>query len=120
MSRVHSLVLTLLSADPLIISVLTEILTSLAGSPAPGVYETVVKEALPALCNAIMASTEAEHWITGAAIDLACSIVQGAPSTGLGKGFVNLLAPSLFLALRTVEDREVIQVGNTPCCMGLC
>ena len=72
-------------------------------------YETVVKQALPSLTNAIMASTE-EPWITGAAIDLASSLAQGAPESGLGDGFVSMLAPSLFLALRTVEDRDVIQV----------
>lgn len=96
--------------DPIFISLLTDILASLAGSKAQGVYETVVKQALPALTNAIMASTEKEPWITGAAIDLASSLAQGAPESGLGDGFVSMLAPSLFLALRTVEDRDVIQV----------
>ncbi|OSX67203.1 hypothetical protein POSPLADRAFT_1063974 [Postia placenta MAD-698-R-SB12] len=99
--------------DPLIISVLTEILASVTASPAQGVYETAIKQALPPLCNAIMASTEAEHWITGAAIDLACSLVRGAPDTGLGEGFLGMLAPSLFFAMKTVEDREVIQVNFT-------
>ncbi|CCL98539.1 uncharacterized protein FIBRA_00538 [Fibroporia radiculosa] len=97
--------------DPLFISVLTEILDSLASSSAPDVYETVVRRALPALSNAITASTEKEHWITGAAIDLASSLARGAPETGLGEGFVGLLSPGLFLALRTIEDRDVIQNG---------
>lgn len=83
----------------------------MAGSKAPGVYETVVKQALPILTNAIMASTEREPWITGAAIDLASSLAQGAPESGLADGFVSILAPSLFLALRSVEDRDVVQNG---------
>ncbi|TFY55031.1 hypothetical protein EVJ58_g8505 [Rhodofomes roseus] len=97
--------------DPIFISLLTDILASLAGSKATGVYETVVKQALPILTNAIMSSTEREPWITGAAIDLSSSLAQGAPEGGLGEGFVSILAPSLFLALRSVEDRDVIQNG---------
>ncbi|KZT73366.1 ARM repeat-containing protein [Daedalea quercina L-15889] len=97
--------------DPIFISLLTDILASLAGSKAPGVYESVVKQALPVLTNAIMASTEREPWITGAAIELASSLAQGSPESGLGEGFVTMLAPSLFLALRSVEDRDVIQNG---------
>ncbi|KZT02228.1 ARM repeat-containing protein [Laetiporus sulphureus 93-53] len=98
--------------DPIFISLLTEILASLALSPAPAVYATVVKKALPPLCNAIMASTAREPWIAGTAIDLVSSLIQGAPASGLGDGFINILAPSLFLALRTVEDRDVIQNGT--------
>ncbi|EPS97853.1 hypothetical protein FOMPIDRAFT_1037743 [Fomitopsis schrenkii] len=98
--------------DPIFISLLTDILASLAGSKAQDIYETVVKQALPALTNAIMASTETEPWITGAAIDLATSLAQGAPESGLGDGFVSMLGPSLFMALRTVEDRDVIQNGT--------
>ncbi|GBE77314.1 ARM repeat-containing protein [Sparassis crispa] len=97
--------------DPIFISILSDILENLAKSPAPGVYESVVKHALPGLCNAIMASSADEPWITGAAIDLVGSLVQGAPESGLGEGFFAHLGPSLFLCMRTVEDRDVIQSG---------
>ncbi|KAI0964512.1 hypothetical protein AcW1_001317 [Taiwanofungus camphoratus] len=113
----HSLVQAVLNVwmkynkDPIFISILTDILETLAGSSSHGVYETVVKEALPALCNVIMASTAQEIWITGAAIDLVSSLVRGAPVGGLGDGFFSALAPSLFICMKTVEDREVIQNG---------
>ncbi|KAI0726869.1 ARM repeat-containing protein [Fomitopsis betulina] len=97
--------------DPIFISLLTDILSTLAGSKAQGIYETVVDQALPVLTNAIVASA-GEPWITGAAIDLASSLAQGAPESGLGDGFVNMLAPCLFLVLRTAEDRDVIQNGT--------
>lgn len=99
----------LIPLDPIFISLLTDILSTLAGSKAQGIYETVVDQALPVLTNAIVASA-GEPWITGAAIDLASSLAQGAPESGLGDGFVNMLAPCLFLVLRTAEDRDVIQV----------
>ncbi|PCH34394.1 ARM repeat-containing protein [Wolfiporia cocos MD-104 SS10] len=99
--------------DPLFISLLTDILASLAGSSAPGVYEHVVKESLPMLCAAIKRSTAEEPWIAGAAIDLMSSLMRGAPQAGLGSGFVALCAPDLFQTMQTVEDREVIQNGTT-------
>ncbi|CDO77258.1 hypothetical protein BN946_scf184753.g8 [Trametes cinnabarina] len=97
--------------DPIFISILTDVLESLASSPAPGIYQTVVQQALPVLCNAIMSSSAVDSWIAGAAIDLVSSLVSGAPESGLGEGFFAMLAPSLFSCLRTTEDRDVIQNG---------
>ncbi|KAI0354778.1 ARM repeat-containing protein [Trametes cingulata] len=97
--------------DPIFISILTDVLESLASSPAPGVYQAVVQQALPALCNAIMSSTAVDSWIASAAIELVSSLVSGAPESGLGDGFFAMLAPSLFSCLRTTEDRDVIQNG---------
>ncbi|EMD32596.1 hypothetical protein CERSUDRAFT_161550 [Gelatoporia subvermispora B] len=95
--------------DPIIISNLTVILEHLAGAEAPGIYENVVKLALPSLSNAILSSTEYDAWISGAAIEVVNGIVQGAPDSGLGAGFFDIIGPSLFEALRKVEDRDVIQ-----------
>ncbi|OBZ68625.1 Importin-9 [Grifola frondosa] len=89
------------------------ILASLAASSAPGIYATVVNQALPSLCNAIASSTATDSWISGAAIDLASSLVRGAPEVGLGDGFFSALGPSLFACLRVAEDRDVIQNGIT-------
>ncbi|KAL7284955.1 hypothetical protein ACG7TL_000044 [Trametes sanguinea] len=97
--------------DPIFISILTDVLESLASSPAPGIYQTVVQQALPTLCNAIMSSTAVDSWIASAAIDLVSSLVSGAPEGGLGEGFFAMLAPSLFSCLRATEDRDVIQNG---------
>ncbi|TFK42052.1 armadillo-type protein [Crucibulum laeve] len=98
--------------DPIFISILTDILATLASSPASGIYETVVKQALPALSSAIAAAKPEESWIAGSAIDLISSLVKGSPESGLGEGFFALLAPNLFKCLGEAEDRDITQVDN--------
>ena len=93
----------------MIISILGDILGSLALSRAPGVYETVVRQALPPLCHALESTTSGQSWIQSSAIDLLCSLVSG-PEEGLGEGFVAVLAPRLFGCLQTSDDRDVLQV----------
>jgi hypothetical protein len=95
--------------DPIFISILTDILTSLASSHL--VYETVVKQSLPPLSVAINSATKEESWIASSAIDLVSSLVEGSPQTGLGEGFFALLAPNLFSCLAGAEDRDVLQVN---------
>ncbi|KAJ7292991.1 armadillo-type protein [Mycena rebaudengoi] len=97
--------------DPIFLSIVDNILTSLASSSASGVYETVVKQALPNLCQPMAAASLSESWITASAIDLVSSLVSGAPESGLGDGFFALLAPSLFKCLGEAEDRDVLQNG---------
>ncbi|KAF9225273.1 ARM repeat-containing protein [Gyrodon lividus] len=97
--------------DPIFLSMFTDIIASLANSSAPGVYETVVKQALPTLCTAIAGARPGESWIAGSAIDLVSSLIRGAPDGGLGEGFFALLAPSLFSCLKDTEDRDVLQNG---------
>ncbi|KAG6380709.1 armadillo-type protein [Boletus reticuloceps] len=97
--------------DPIFLSIFTDILASLAKSSAPGVYETVVKQALPTLCTSITTAKPEESWIAGSAIDLVSSLVRGAPESGLGDGFFALLAPNLFNCLKIAEDRDVLQNG---------
>lgn len=75
-------------------------------------YQSVVKSALPSLCDAIAKATADESWITSSAIDLVTSIENGAPTDGLGEGFFAALAPSLFACLRVSEDRDVLQVSK--------
>jgi len=98
-------------ADPIFISILTDILASLASSPTPGIYQTIVKKALPILTLAIQSAKKEESWIAGSAIELATSLVKGAPETGLGEGFFQLLGPNLFSCLSGAEDRDVLQVS---------
>jgi hypothetical protein len=78
------------------------------------VYETVVKQALPPLCNSIGSAKLEESWIAGSAIELVSSLVEGAPYTGLGEGFFGVLAPNLFQCLKEAEDRDVLQVHLNP------
>lgn len=102
----------LYAVDPIFLSILTDILGSLASSSASGVYEAVVKQALPTLCHAIAVAKADESWVAGSAIDLVGGLVSGAPESGLGEGFFPLLAPSLFKCLQEAEDRDVLQVNR--------
>ncbi|KAF7337532.1 ARM repeat-containing protein [Mycena sanguinolenta] len=97
--------------DPIFLSNVDNILTSLASSSAAGIYQTVVKQALPNLCQAMAAAPLAESWITSSAIELVSSLVTGASEGNLGEGFFALLAPSLFKCLGEAEDRDVLQNG---------
>lgn len=95
--------------DPLLVSVIGDILSNVSGAPSPGVYQTVVANSLPRLCEAIATANDKWH-ICEHAIDLVGGLVQGAPESGLGDGFIAQFAPSLFGSLTTAEDRDVIQV----------
>lgn len=77
-------------------------------------YETVVQISLPIICSAIASAGLDRPWIAGSGIDLVSSLIQGAPGTGLGKGFFPFLAPSLFSCLDAAEDRDVLQVCLSP------
>lgn len=99
--------------DPILISVLTDIFTSLASSPRIEVYRAVVKASLPTLCNAITTTKPGDFWVASSAVELVTSLVEGAPSEGLGEGFFATLAPCLFECLRIAEDRDVLQVSST-------
>ena len=97
--------------DPILVSILTDIFATLTSSNRPGVYESVVKQALPTLSTAIGTSDLKESWVASTAIELVTSLELGASANGLGEGFFATLAPSLFACLRAAEDRDVLQVG---------
>ncbi|KAF7302737.1 ARM repeat-containing protein [Mycena chlorophos] len=97
--------------DPIFLSNVDNILTSLASSEAEGIYQTVVKQALPSLCRAMTEAPLNESYITASAIQLVSSLVAGAQEGALGDGFFAVLAPSLFKSLGEAEDRDVIQNG---------
>ncbi|EPQ60043.1 ARM repeat-containing protein [Gloeophyllum trabeum ATCC 11539] len=98
--------------DPLFISLLGEILSSLAGSNTPGTYEIVVRQALPVLSSAMGSAKPDESWIAESALELTTGLVEGAPDSGLGDGFFATLAPPLFMCLKSTEDRDVLQNGT--------
>ncbi|TFY66382.1 hypothetical protein EVG20_g4698, partial [Dentipellis fragilis] len=97
--------------DPIFLSVLTDIFSSIAGSPTPGVYETAVKQTLPKLTAAIANSDPEQSWIASSAIELVTSLVEGAPDARLGEGFFAAVAPNLFACMKVAEDRDVLQNG---------
>ncbi|GAW03271.1 ARM repeat-containing protein [Lentinula edodes] len=98
--------------DPIFLSIFPDIINSLAASDVPGIYATVVKQALPLLCNSISVATADQSYVAGSAIELVSSLVK-ASTNGLGEGFFPHLAPSLFKCLSDVEDRDVLQNGIT-------
>ncbi|KAA1471630.1 ARM repeat-containing protein [Dentipellis sp. KUC8613] len=97
--------------DPIFLSVLTDIFSSIAGSPTAGVYETAVKQTLPKLTAAIANSDPEQSWIASSAIELVTSLIEGAPDAGLGEGFFAAVAPNLFACMKVAEDRDVLQNG---------
>ena len=105
------IVISVYFLDPIFVSVLTDILATLASSKNDGIYKVVVEHALPPLCLCIGSSKKEESWVSASGIDLVGSLVSGAPESGLGEGFFGTLAPSLFSSLAVAEDRDVLQVG---------
>ena len=99
-----------LSSDPILISLLTDIFASISASSQPGVYQAVVRNALPTLCNSLSNASKDDSWVTSSAIELVTSLANGAPQDQLGEGFFSTLAPCLFSCLDSAEDRDVLQV----------
>ena len=101
------------SLDPIFISLISGILEAIARLPSPGVYEALVKAALPALCQALESSGPDASWIIGSALDLLTGIIRGVDDEkGPGEGFFATVASPLFKCLREAEDRDVLQVRN--------
>ncbi|KAF8498357.1 ARM repeat-containing protein [Gautieria morchelliformis] len=97
--------------DPILLSILDDLLTDLTRSPAAGVYQAVVSHSLPTLCNALAQAKSGESWIASSAIDLICSLARGASRGGLGEGFFATLAPTLFECLGSTYDQETLENG---------
>ncbi|KAF8522163.1 ARM repeat-containing protein [Hysterangium stoloniferum] len=95
--------------DPLLLSILDELLTDLASSSTPNVYQAVVSQTLPTLCNALAQSTSNECWIASSAINLIAGLARGASRGGLGDGFFATVAPSLFGCLQATQDQETLE-----------
>lgn len=93
-------------------SLLNDILLSIVGAKASGVYEAAVKEALPRLTASIGNYNTNESWVASSALELIGSLARGAPETGLGEGFFTVIAPTVFVCMRVAEDRDVLQVGS--------
>lgn len=100
--------------DPIFISIISGILETVAHFPSPGVYEALIKAALPALSQALGSSGSDSSWIASSALDLLSGIVRGVnKEKGLSDGFFAAIASPLFKCLRVAEDRDVLQVEVT-------
>ena len=94
--------------DPILLSVLTDAFTELAKTQ----YTTAVLTAVPRLCSTIANLQPNEIWVAASAVEIISSIFRGAPAgTGLGDGVFAQLAPAIFGALNTNEDRDLLQNG---------
>lgn len=105
--------------DIILLSVVSDLLESLAGSKQPGVPQVIVQQSLPFLAAAIgsslphqsNSSTEGEpSAVAETAVELAKSVLDGANAAAL-RGAVNVLWPNLFKVLSTSQDRDVLQNG---------
>jgi importin-9 len=97
--------------DPIFVSIIGNILETLASCPTSGVYQVVVKKALPLLCQALGSVKFDDSWIPSSALELLNGIIEGADGEkGLGDGFFSSIAPPLFKCMGSAEDRDVLQV----------
>ena len=108
-SRGRSLISSCLT-DPIFLSILNDVLHSIASAKVPGVYEITVKQTLPRLTASIGAAHADESWVASSALELITSVARGAPEAGLGEGFFAAIAPCVFDCLQLAEDRDVLQV----------
>ncbi|KAF9516008.1 hypothetical protein BS47DRAFT_1371853 [Hydnum rufescens UP504] len=100
--------------DPLLLSVLADLITTIAASPAPGVYTTLVSQLLPSLVQSLEAATAnaQESWLASSALELIAGVLQGGEKGKLGDGLVAGLAPSLFDCINASQDRDVTVKGT--------
>ncbi|EST06744.1 Importin-beta, N-terminal domain protein [Kalmanozyma brasiliensis GHG001] len=105
--------------DIILLSVVSDLLESLAGSKQPGVPQVIVQQSLPFLAAAIGSSLPDQvnssadgepSAVAETAVELAKSVLDGANSAAL-RGSVNVLCPNLFKVLSTSQDRDVLQNG---------
>ncbi|GAC99603.1 hypothetical protein PHSY_007206 [Pseudozyma hubeiensis SY62] len=105
--------------DIILLSVVSDLLESLAGSKQPGVPQVIVQQSLPFLAAAIGSSLPDQQAATSndepsalaeTAVELAKSVLDGADPAAL-RGAVNVLCPNLFQVLSTSQDRDVLQNG---------
>ncbi|KAF8870248.1 ARM repeat-containing protein [Mucidula mucida] len=95
--------------DPILLSIFPDILESLCSASVEGIYEVVVKEALPSLCNSLSSAPLEESWTASSALELINALIRGEHA--MGEGFFSVLAPHLFKCLAVVEDRDALQNG---------
>lgn len=97
-------------ADPILLSVVSDLLESLAGLSSATTASIVIQRSIPALATAIASADGTEpSAVAESAVELARSVLAGAKPDSL-RGAVPMLCPSLIEALMRSEDRDVLQV----------
>ncbi|EPQ29170.1 uncharacterized protein PFL1_03457 [Pseudozyma flocculosa PF-1] len=100
--------------DVILLSVVSDLLESLAGSRQQGVPDVVVQSSMPLLAAAIGSGIEQQDnepsALAETAVELAKSVLDGAESAAL-RGVVAILCPNLLKVLKVSEDRDVQQNG---------
>lgn len=101
--------LTLLSLDQVLLSVITEVFEGLSTAS----YQATISQALPPLASALASVSKDETWVTSSALEIIASLMRGAHEGQLGQGFFASLGPALFKSVGETEDRDVIQVRES-------
>ncbi|PWN46726.1 ARM repeat-containing protein [Violaceomyces palustris] len=103
--------------DIILLSVVSDLLESLASSKSSIISRVVVERSLPILSAAIVDSLKEEEEeeeepsaLAESAVELTLAVLQGAKADHL-QGVVGVLCPNLFRVLRKSKDRDVIQNG---------
>ena len=98
--------------DVILLSVISDLFESLAGSKQQGVPKVVVQRAIPTLAAAIVSQQDSDEpsALAETAVELSNSILAGADGGAL-HGVVNVLCPNLVHVLKTSDDRDVQQRG---------
>ncbi|PWY97415.1 ARM repeat-containing protein [Testicularia cyperi] len=105
--------------DIFLLSVVSDLLESLAGSKQQGVPAVVVQRSMPLLAAAIGTGTgtgggegdeASPSALAETAVELSKSVLDGADPSAL-RGVVAILCPNLVHVLSTSDDRDVLQNG---------
>lgn len=99
--------------DIVLLSVVSDLLESLAASKQMNVPTVVVQKSMPLLSAAIASSpseSDEPSAVAETAVELSKSVLDGADAASL-KGVVGVLCPNLVKVLKTSDDRDVLQNG---------
>ncbi|KAN0060291.1 hypothetical protein ACQY0O_007620 [Thecaphora frezii] len=104
--------------DVILLSVISDLLESLAASRQEGVSGMVVQSSMPVLASAMGSGLQQQQdsasdepsVLAETAVELAKSVLDGAEASAL-RGVVGILCPNLLRLLKASEDRDVQQNG---------
>ncbi|KAK0554348.1 hypothetical protein OC845_000795 [Tilletia horrida] len=101
--------------DPVLTSVVSDLLETLASSRAPGVALAVGSHTLPQLATSMTSTPDSDEEnapLRQSAVELTSSVLGGSEGAVLAEmGAVNIILPHLLEVLRRTEDRDIMQYG---------
>ncbi|CAD6905080.1 unnamed protein product [Tilletia controversa] len=101
--------------DPVLGSVVADLVNTMAGSKAPGVAQAVVSHTLPHLASSMTATPESDEEsapLRQSAVELTDAVLDGADAGVLAEvGAVGVVLPHLLQVLGRTEDRDILQYG---------